>query len=174
MVNPDVKRWLLADEEKRIKKEGKIITRPLLAVSVFSIIGILWQLAALAKTLMHSYLQPDYAAFFIQIGLLVLVGVLAITAANIYISRKCSHINMLRAKENEDAYIAGQELVLKGTTDGKEMSVRIPLSAITALESKDGRTSFTYRDNEGKTVSFSCLDYYSPQIAALLVKQGIR
>lgn len=73
-------------------------------------------------------------------------------------------------KKNESAAIIGGELVLKSG----ESEIRFDISTIHNLESKDGKTSFTYLDKERGVTNFSCLDYYTPQIAKLLYDKGIR
>lgn len=123
-----------------------------------------------ARTLLFSRREPDA----LLLGGIAALCVLLIAASTIVekqlIAKSTRYIDEMEKLMDEKAYIKGNILVL--SNDAGEL--RFELSRIFGLESQDGKTTFSYHDPGGGITTFSCLDYYEPQIARQLHDRGVR
>ena len=170
MLIPDFKRYLLEKEHHEIKKESRPLTITLTVMQVIAALGLAAVILGYIRNQLLSYKEPDYIAIFICMGCCIILFTTATLTKMFREKTLYSEIRMAEQLSDEEAYIKGDYLVLRNNTG--EISFNI--SGICRLESKDGKTSFTYNDPARGIIKFSCMDYYSPQIAEMLHDRGVR
>ena len=170
MLDPRIKDYLVTKEKKAIRKKNRWLFIVLDLAVISAIAGIFIILRKFVRNQLYSIREPDY--LFYGGSLAALIGLIAaiVIIRTILEKKMVAPVTVEEKKTDEKAAIIGNLLVLSNS----EGQLSFDISRIYNLESEDGKTSFMYNDPAGGITQFSCLDYYSPQIARMLHDKGVR
>ena len=167
-----------AEKARSILKQAhaeKGIIKLLLLGQILAFAGILLASRSLARNLMYSRLQPDFAAYAAIFGAQILVFIMLGLVRRHLRKSGASSAGSVNVEPVEDsrAYISGEFLVLEKNTRNGNAQMVFELQRIHRLKSGGGMTSFTYKDPQTGFTEFSCEDIYEPRISTLLRARGI-
>ena len=170
MQEPRLKKYLMDREKNEIRKEKKPVFLAIAFARILAIAGAFITIYKFVRHQIYSMLQPDYLAYGSSLIIFIALFIMLGRVKKAYEKRIIAPVVVEEQKKGEKAEIIGGELVLT-SSDGK---IQFDISRIYDLKSRDGRTSFSYKDPSGGVTTFSCIDYYDPQIARLLYNAGVR
>lgn len=166
----NVKKYLIEKERRDVRRANKPQMLFFGLVRLLAAVILIAALTNYVRTLLFSRREPDYLLLGGAASLCILLVLAATVAEKHVIAKSTGHIDVIEKRTDEIAYIKDNILILSNDTG----ELRFELSRIFGIESIDGKTTFSYYDPNGGITTFSCLDYYEPQIAKQLYDKGVR
>lgn len=166
----DLKTYLITKEKQEMNNRNRPVLIAFDIARIAAAACIALTLYRLFCRMLYSVRVPNYRLYMLTALLCAALIILLSAGKKRFKNKVLAPVLAEERKHDERAYIQRGFLILSNS----EGEVRFELSRIHSLESKEGKTSFSYYDPAGGVTHFSCLDYYDPQIAKMLYEKGIR